>query len=184
MSKKVSEEKNISNQVLSQIKEGQVQMHPDWYFALLSTGFAAALAFTLVVGIYAINLAVLRFEIARGGARPWLLGRYYFDVNNLPIGFLLIAALSIAGVIYSLRHRSHYARSLPEWSIILGVIVFVICLGSGLSRTGLNHNLQQQGPFRPFSDLIRGRLGQRDAKTGAAGPAFGADPAAMIVDDP
>ena len=150
ITKKVKQESTISNQVLDQIKEGQVHMHPDWYFALLSTGFAAALAFTLVVGIYAINLAVLRFEIARSGMRPWLLGRYYFDVHHLPIGFLLIAALSIAGVIYLLKHRSHYARSLPEWSIVLGVIVFVICLGSGLSRSGVNRNLQHQSPFRPL----------------------------------
>lgn len=151
MSKEEKKSQNtISNQVLGQIKEGQVRMHPDWYFALLSTGFAVALAFTLVVGIYAINLAILRLEIARSGMRPWLLGRYYFDVHHLPIGFLLIAALSIAGVIYLLRHRSHYARNLPEWSIVLGVIIFVICLGSGLSRSGLNQNLQRQGPFRPF----------------------------------
>lgn len=150
MSKEVKEQKNISNQVLSQIKEGQVHMHPDWYFALLSAGFAAALAFTLVVGIYAINLAVLRFEIARGGMKPWLLGRYYFDVHHLPIGFLLIAAVSIGGVIYLLKHRSHYARNLPEWSIVLGVIVFVACLGTGLSRSPINKNLQHQGPFRPF----------------------------------
>lgn len=151
MSKAVKKNQpTISNQVLDQIKDGQVQMHPDWYFALLTTGFAAALAFTLVVGVYAFNLAVLRLEIARGGARPLLLGRYYFDVHHLPLGFLLIAALSVAGVIYLLRHRSHYARALPEWSIVLGVIVFVICLGSGLSRTSLNKNLQRQGPFRPF----------------------------------
>lgn len=147
MSKK---EQNISKQVLDQIKDGQVRMHADWYFALLSTGFAAAFAFSLVVGIYAINLAVLRFEIAHSGMKPWLLGRYYFDVHHLPIGFLLIAALSVAGVIYLLKHRSHYARNLPEWSIILGVIVFVACLGTGLSRTGVNRNLQQQGPFQPF----------------------------------
>ena len=148
--KATSKQSTISNQVLDQIKDGQVRMHADWYFALLSTGFAAALAFTLVVGIYAVNLAVLRFEIARSGLKPWLLGRYYFDVHHLPLGFLLIAALSIAGVIYLLRHRSHYARNLPEWSIVLGVIVFVICLGSGLSRSSINRDLQRQGPFRPF----------------------------------
>lgn len=140
----------ISNQVLDQIKEGQIQMHADWYFALLSTGFAAALAFALVVGIYALNLAVLRLEIARSGMRPWLLGRYYFDVHHLPIGFLLVAVLSVVGVIYLLKHRSHYARNLPEWSVVLGVVVFIACLGIGLSRSPINKNLQRQGPFRPF----------------------------------
>lgn len=150
MSKSQKNASPISSQVLDQIKEGQVQMHPDWYFALLSTGFAAALAFSLVVGSYAVNLAVLRFEIARSGMRPWLLGRYYLDVHHLPIGFLLIAALSVAGVIYLLKHRSHYARSLPEWSIALGVIVFITCLGIGFSRSPFNKNLQRQGPFRPF----------------------------------
>lgn len=151
MSKAVKKpQATISSQVLDQIKEGQVRMHADWYFALLSTGFAAALAFTLVVGIYAVNLAVLRFEIARSGVQPWLLGRYYFDVYHLPIGYLFVAALSMAGVIYLLRHRSHYARTLPEWSIVLGVIVFVVCLGSGLSRSSINKNLQRQAPFRPL----------------------------------
>lgn len=148
--KKKTTSTTISDQVLGRIKEGQVQMHPDWYFALLSTGFAAALAFTLVTGIYALNLALLRLEIARSGMQPRLLGRYYFDIHHLPIGFLLIAALSVAGVIYLLRHRSHYARSLPEWSIVLGVIVFVSCLGLGLSRSSLNHNLRRTGPFRPL----------------------------------
>lgn len=141
---------SISDQVLGQIKEGQVRMHADWYFALLSTGFAAALAFTFVVGVYALNLALLRFEIARSGMQPWLLGRYYFDIHHLPIGFLFVAALSVAGVIYLLRHRSHYARSLPEWSIVLGVIVFVSCLGIGLSRSSLNQNLRRTGPFQPL----------------------------------
>jgi hypothetical protein len=153
MSKEVKKKptsSTISDQVLGQIKEGQIQMHADWYFALLSTGFAVALGFTIVTAIYAINLALLRFEIARSGMQPWLLGRYYFDVHHLPIGFLLLAALSVAGVIYLLRHRSHYARNLPEWSIVLGVIVFVSCLGIGLSRSPLNHNLRRTGPFRPL----------------------------------
>jgi len=147
MSKKDS---TISNQVLDQIKEGQVHMHADWYFALLSAGFAAALACTLITGIYALNLAILRLEIARSGMRPFLLGRYYFDLQHLPIGFLLVAALSVAGVIYLLKHRSHYARSLPEWSIVLGVIVFISCIGIGLSRSPVNRNLQRQGPLRPL----------------------------------
>ncbi len=153
MSKEVKKKpttESISDQVLGQIKEGQVQMHADWYFALLSTGFAAALAFTLVVGVYALNLALLRLEIARSGMQPWLLGRYYFDIHHLPIGFLLIAALSVAGVIYLLRHRSYYARTLPEWSIVLGVIVFVSCLGIGLSRSSFNQSLRRNGPLRPL----------------------------------
>lgn len=148
--KKTSATSSISDQVLDQIKEGQVHMHADWYFALLSTGFATALAFTLVTGIYALNLALLRFEIAYSDVRPWLLGRYYFDVHHLPIGFLLIAALSVAGVIYLLRHRSQYARNLPEWSVALGVIVFITCLSFAMSRSPLNRNLRHTGPFQPL----------------------------------
>lgn len=152
MSKEMKKTSNasISNDVLGQIKQGQVQMHPDWYFALLSAGFAVALAFTLVVGIYAFNLALLRFEIAHSGMRPWLLGRYYFDIHHLPIGFLLVAAISVAGVIYLLKHRSRYARSLPEWSIALGVIIFIMCLSLALSRSPINRNLRRTTPFRPF----------------------------------
>ena len=147
----------ISDQVLGQIKEGQVRMHADWYFALLSSGFALALACILVTGIYAFNLAVLRFEIAHSSVRPFLLGRYYFDVHHLPIGYLLVAALSVIGVIYLLKHRSHYARSLPEWSIVLGVIVFVSCVGIGLSRSPVNRGLQRQAPFRPFYEQSQPR---------------------------
>lgn len=141
--------KSIHDDVMNQIKEGKVQMHPDWYFALLATGFGIALAFTLITAIYAFNLALLRMEIARDGLQPMLLGRYYFDTHHLPIGFLLVAGLAIAGVVALLRNRSQYARSLPEWSIVLGVIVFVLCLGAGLSRSSLNHPLER-GPFRPF----------------------------------
>ncbi len=148
--KKKSTPTNISDQVLDQIKDGQVRMHADWYFALLSTGFAMALAFVLVTGIYALNLALLRFEIAHSDVRPWLLGRYYFEVNHLPLGFLLIAALSVVGVIYLLRHRSHYARNLPEWSVVLGVIVFIGSLSFAMSRSSLNRDLRHNGPFRPL----------------------------------
>ena len=153
MSKEVKKQPttgSISDQVLDQIKEGQVHMHADWYFALLSTGFAIALAFVLVTGIYALNLALLRFEIAHSDVRPWLLGRYYFEVNHLPLGFLLIAALSVAGVSYLLRHRSHYTRNLPEWSVVLGVIVFIGCLSFVMSRSSINRDLRHNGPFRPL----------------------------------
>lgn len=153
----------ISDQVLSQIKEGQVNMHPDWYFALLASGFGLAVASTLGVGIYAINLALLRLEIARDGVSPWLLGRYYLDIQHFPIGFFLIAILSIIGVVYLFKHRSHYARTLPEWSIVLGVFVFVACLGLVVSRSSINHNLQR-GPFRPFYEqpMHRPQLPERN----------------------
>ncbi len=141
----------ISDQVLGQIKEGQVHMHADWYFALLASGFAIAVASILTVAIYAINLALLRMEIAEEGMRPVLMGRYYLDLRHLPLGFLLVAILAVAGVVYLLRHRSHYARALPEWSIVLGVVVFTACLGLAFSRSPINHGLQR-GPFRPLYD--------------------------------
>lgn len=139
----------ISEDVLNQIKQGEVHMHSDWYFGLLSTGFAVALAFTLGVAVYASNLMLLRLEIARGNTSPWLLGRYYLDVQHLPIGFLLLAIVAVGGVVYLLQHRSRYARELPAWSVILGVGVFVLCLGMVFSRSQLNTPLQR-GPFRPF----------------------------------
>lgn len=141
----------ISNQVLDQIKDGQVRMHADWYFALLASGFAIAVASILVVAIYAVNLALLRMEVGELGARPFLLGRYYFDLNHLPIGYVVIAIAAIAGVSYLLRHRSHYTRVLPEWSVVLGLLVFTACLGWALSRSPINGNLQR-GPFRPLYD--------------------------------
>lgn len=146
---------NISSDVLEQIKGGQIQMHPDWYFALLASGFAIAVASILSVAIYAINLSLLRLEIAREGATPWLLGRYYFDAHHLPLGFLFVAALAIGGVVYLLHHRSHYTRALPEWSIVLGVVVFTACLGLALSRSPINRNLERSGPFRPFYEQQR-----------------------------
>lgn len=152
MSKKATTKPTtISNQVLDQIKDGQVRMHADWYFALLASGFAIAVASILVVAIYAINLALLRMEIGQVGTRPFLLGRYYFDLNHLPIGYVFIAIAAIAGVSYLLRHRSHYARILPEWSVVLGLVVFTACLGWALSRSPINGNLQR-GPFRPLYD--------------------------------
>jgi len=140
----------ISSDVLEQIKGGKVQMHSDWYFALLASGFAIAVASVLAVAIYAINLSILRFEISRDGATPWLLGRYYLDVHHVPVGFLLIAVAAIGGVVYLLNHRSQYKRILPEWSVVLGVIVFTACLGLAFSRSSINHNLERSGPFRPL----------------------------------
>lgn len=150
MSKDVKHNSTISDQVLDQIKEGQVHMHPDWYFALLTSGFAIAVASILAVAIYAVNLALLRMEIAEEGMRPWLMGRYYLDSRHMPLGFVLIAIVAIAGVVYLLRHRSKYARALPEWSIVLGVVVFTACLGLALSRSPINHGLRHTGPFRPL----------------------------------
>ena len=145
------QQQTISNQVLDQIKEGQVHMHADWYFALLASGFAIAVASIMAVAIYAVNLALLRMEIAEEGMRPWLMGRYYLDSHHLPIGFLIVAIMAVAGVVYLLRHRSHYARTLPEWSVVLGVVVFTACLGLAFSRSTINHGLQR-GPFRPLYD--------------------------------
>lgn len=152
MSKKATASTSkIGNEVLDQIKGGQVSMHADWYFALLASGFAIAVAFILAVAIYATNLALLRMEIGELGARPFLMGRYYFDLNHLPLGYVFIALLAIAGVSYLLRHRSHYTRVLPEWSVVLGLLVFTACLGWALSRSPINSNLQR-GPFRPLYD--------------------------------
>lgn len=154
----------ISDQVLSQIKEGQVHMHADWYFALLASGFAVAVASVLAVAIYAINLSFLRLEVARDGLSPWLLGRYYLDVRYLPLGFILIAIIAIGGVVYLLRHRSHYARVLPEWSIVLGVVVFTACLGLAFSRSPFNRNLERSLPFRPLYEqpIPRPQLPERN----------------------
>lgn len=155
---------SISNQVLGQIKDGQVQMHSDWYFALLATGFAMAVASILTVAIYAINLSLLRLEIARDGVSPWLLGRYYLDIRHLPLLFMLIAALSIGVVVYLLRQRSQHARNLPEWSVVLGIVVFTACLGLAFSRSPFNRDLQRSGPFRPLYEqpIQRPRMHERN----------------------
>lgn len=164
-------DKSISNEVLAQIKEGQVHMHPDWYFALLTTGFAIALACTLGVAIYALNLFWLRLEIAREGVNPWLLGRYYLDVQHLPVIFIMVAVLAVGGVVYLLQHRSQYARKLPEWSIALGVLVFVTCLGLAFSRTGLNRPLRQ-GPLHQLYEQQEDQPGRRIPLERNEGPAL------------
>lgn len=139
----------ISKDVLEQIKGGKVHMHHDWYFALLATGFGAAVAFTLVVAIYAINLSILRLQIAQQGFQPGLLGWYYMYVARWPFIYLLLAALAVTGVVYLLRQRSQYARNLPSWSIALGIIIFVICLGSVVARSSINRGLWHS-PLRPL----------------------------------
>lgn len=127
----------ITNQVMNQIKDGKVRMHGDAYFALLSVCFGVAMASILLVASFAFNVALSGIQMPHRSPRPLLL--------------LIVAILAIGGAVHLLQQRSMYVRKFPEWSIALGVLVFVACIGFVLSRTPLNNGLQR-GPFRPLYD--------------------------------
>lgn len=135
--------KNISQNVMEQIKQGRAKMKPKYYFVLGSVLTFAALISAIVSSVFLVGL--IRFFMRSHGPRM----QFRLDqiMDNFPWFLIIFAIVGLSIGIWLIRKYSFYYKHNP-WLIITAVIVTIVVSGIAVDMTGINDVLYKQGPMK------------------------------------
>ncbi len=135
--------RDISSDVMAQIRQGKLKMHSRWYFILGSLLTIIGLASSVVVSVFFISLT--RFVLRTHGP----MGTYRLEqlLSSFP---WWAPVLAIAGLIIGIKLLRRYDFSYKRkfWTIIIGFIAVIMIAGWIIDATGLNEVWLRHGPMR------------------------------------
>jgi hypothetical protein len=134
---------NITDNVMSQIREGQVKMRPRVYFILGSLLVLAGLTASVVTSVFLVSLT--RFALRAHGP----MGQYRLEqlISSFPWWAPIFAGVGLAIGIWLLRQYDFsYKRNF--WIVIVGFIMAILIAGWVIDMTGLDEVWLRQGPMR------------------------------------
>lgn len=152
--------KNIKEDILQKIKEGQIKMRPKIFF-VIKTGFLILLFLALLFfTTYLISFIV--FLMRASGL--WFLPRFGFEGFRILFGALpyLLIILALTLIVFSEFFAKHFAfvYKRPVVYSLLGIIFIVLILGIGTAFTPMHAGILQKVnenniPFiKPFYNQV------------------------------
>jgi len=158
--------KSIKNSVLEKIKSGQAAMKPKWHFVFKAILIGIGLVIFILLTLLVISLII--FILHDNGA--WFIpafgmrgiGRFIISIPWL----LVLACIAFIVVLEILVRKYSFAYRKPFLYSIVGIIVFVIVGGIGVSATRMHDNFSRLAMEKrlPFAGPIyRGFRTQRPA---------------------
>lgn len=162
----MEEKKSIKNSVLEKIKSGQAAMKPKWHFVLKAILIGIGLVICILLTLLVISLII--FILHDNGA--WFIpafgmrgvGRFIISLPWL----LVLACIAFIIVLEILVRKYSFAYRKPFLYSIIGIIIFVIVGGIGISATRIHDNFSRLAMEKrlPFAGPIyRGFRAQRPA---------------------
>lgn len=135
--------KNITENIMSKIDQGQIKMKPRAYFIAGSIMTFIGLVFTVIVSTFLIGL--ISFSLRAHGP----MAQYRFDqmLASFPWWTAVFAVLALILGISLIRHYD-FSYKIKPVVLIAGFIIAIFIAGLITDMTGLNDNLSHQGPMR------------------------------------
>ncbi len=139
-----SENINISEKVMSAIKNGRVLMRPKWQFILEATLGALGVAVILLALVYFISFII--FILRQSGAwfTPAFGARGWFEFLFALPWVLIILALICFIILEILVRRYSFAYRRPVVYSLFGVVLLALVGGSLVARTSFHNNLWRE----------------------------------------
>jgi hypothetical protein len=141
---------DFTQEIMTQISTGQVKMRSKLCFAIGSIGLGMAISVIASLGALIISLILFSLKLAAPleylrfgpqGIRPFF--------ANLPLVFMVLAALAIVLVIFLLKkYDFSYRHNL--WGLVLGVIALILTTGVIFDRVGAQQHLMRRSMLRPL----------------------------------
>lgn len=143
---KITKNKNLSLDIMSQIKSGKVTMKPRWYFIAGSILSVTGLVGLAVASVFLFNLAL--FLVRHQGGNSQM--RLQMILNSFP---LWVPILAIIGVVVGIWMLKKYDFSYQKnFNLVaLTFITIILVTAAILEFTGLNDLWMNQGPMRRFN---------------------------------
>ncbi len=135
--------KNITQDIMLRIKDGEIKMKPKAYFILGSIFTFVGLIFTVTASTFLVGL--IRFSLRVHGP----MGQYRFDqmMAGFPWWTLILAILGLTLGIWLIRQYD-FSYKIKPWLIISGFILAIIIGGYIIDIIGINDAMSRQGPMR------------------------------------
>lgn len=130
--------KDLSKQVVQEIKRREVKMRPRLYFVLGSILLGLGLAGAIIIAIFFLNLFVFRLRV-QGPLNCWT---------------VLLA--SVVGIVIGLALLKRFEFSYKKNFLILAIALIVVVgiLGFLLDRVGFNERMRRYRRTRPFYEQL------------------------------
>lgn len=143
---KINNTKNISQDIMSKIKEGEIEMKPRWYFVVGSVFSITGLVGLSVASVFLFNLAL--FLVRHQGRNSQM--RLEMILGSFPLWLPLLA---IVGTMFGIWMLKKYDFSYKKNFNLIALTFITIILVSAaiLEFTGLNDVWMSQGPMRRFN---------------------------------
>ena len=124
---------DITNDIMSQIKKGQIKMKPKWYFALGSFSMILGLSSISIVLMFVIRL--LMFSIRSHG--PMADVRLQLIISSFPLWAPIVAILGIIFGIFMLK-KYDFSYKKNFYLVVLGLITAIILSGILIDKFDLD----------------------------------------------
>lgn len=142
---------DISKEVMSKIKKGQIKMKPKWMF------IAGTIALVLgVVGVYILSsflVSLVSFSLRTHG--PMGLMRYQELLASFPVWAVGLTVLGLVSGIVLLR-KFEFSYKANFWIIVLSFIVAIIISGWLADILGIDKVWSKQGQMRRLYQQYEG----------------------------
>jgi hypothetical protein len=150
MSKPTKLTHNIEQQIMSQIKQQQLQMRPRWYFVLGSLAMMLGLVSSFVTAVFVINL---NFFLLRqhGPMGQWRLEQM---LTSFPLWLPLLAAATIFTG-FSLLKKYDFSNQHNFKLIAIAVMIAALAAGAAIDQLGLNDIWLKRDPMRGIYQHLR-----------------------------
>jgi hypothetical protein len=140
--------KNISDDVMSKIRQGKITMRPKVYFVIGSVFTFAGLVLSILTSVFLIGL--LRFSIRAHGP----MGEYRLEelLSHFSWWGPISALFGLVLGIWLLR-RYDFSYKINYKILVVGFVSAIIVAGIVLDLTGLNDILFKKGPTQGIMGL-------------------------------
>jgi magnesium-transporting ATPase (P-type) len=135
--------KNITQEIMKKIDQGEIKMKPKWYFILGSIFTFMGLIGTVIVSTFSVGL--IKFSLRSHGP----IAQYKFDqiMTSFPWWTLVLSILGLVLGIWLIRHYD-FSYKIKPWLIIIGFILAIIIGGYIIDMTGVNDIISRKGPMK------------------------------------
>ncbi|NMA29476.1 MAG: hypothetical protein GX943_00205 [Candidatus Pacebacteria bacterium] len=143
--KPASTKLDLSQEIMSKVKAGEINMKPRWYFVLGSSLLIFALVILIVMAVFFFNLTA--FILRRQG--PMRLWRIEMLLSQLPLWVPVLAVLALWGGVKLLK-KYDFSYKKNFLLIIVGLVLAIILAAFAIDSLGFNEFWARKEPMRRF----------------------------------
>lgn len=144
----------LAEKIMSQVKTGQIEMKPKWYFTVGSVLLLSGVMALSMGAIFLINLTVFALR----GRGPMVSWKLQMMLSNFPWWAPLLA---ITGIVVGINLLKKYDFSYKKdfKLIVVSFILAVLAAGFMIDKVGFNDHLRKKGRMKPLYQHLEHRDG-------------------------
>jgi len=150
---------DFSQEIMTQVKAGEINMKPKWYFVLGSSFLFFGLVVLIVMAVFLFNLTLFILR-RQGSIQLW---RLEMLLSQLPLWIPVLAVLALWGGVKLLKKYDFSYKK--NFLLIVTIFVLAIILAAwAMDSLGLNELWSRKEPMRRFYQHLEPNIEGRNFK--------------------